>query len=42
MSEQLLLMNFGSIVLTVVPVASVLLGNSEGDGEFILKFTYMC
>lgn len=32
MSELLFLTNFSNIVLTVVPGASVLLGNSKGDG----------
>lgn len=41
-NEQLFLTNFSNIVLTVVPGASVLLGNSKGDGEFTVEFTCIC
>lgn len=42
MGEQVFLTNFSNIVLTVVPGASGLLGNPKENGEFSLKFTYMC
>lgn len=41
-NEWLLLTNFSNIVLTVVLGAYMLLGNSKEDGEFALKFTYIC
>lgn len=42
MGEQVFLTNFSNIVLTVVPGASGLLGNPKENGEFSLKFTYVC